>query len=301
MKVVVTGATGLIGSRLVPELRRRGDEAVVLTRSPERATRDLGVEAHGWRPELEPAPAAALAGADAVVHLAGENIAQRWNDAVKQRLMESRRTGTRNLVAGLRAVDPRPAVLVSSSAVGWYGSRGDEQLDESEPHGDGFLADVVAAWEREAEQAEALGIRVVRLRQGVVLDKDGGALAKMLPFFRAGVGGPVAGGKQWIPWIHVDDVVGMITGALDDARWDGAINAVAPEPSRNSDFSKALGRALHRPALLPVPAFGLQLLYGDMAGIVTEGQRVVPKRAEELGYAFRHPELDEALRSALAG
>jgi uncharacterized protein (TIGR01777 family) len=204
------------------------------------------------------------------------------------------------VVAGLRAAEPRPAVLVSSSAIGWYGPHGDEQLDESAPRGDGFLAGVVEAWEREAEQAEQLGMRVVRLRQGVVLDKGGGALAKMLPFFRAGVGGPVAGGKQWIPWIHVDDVVGMITSALDDARWEGAINAVAPEPSRNRDFSKALGRALHRPALLPVPAFGLQLLYGDMAGIVTEGQRVVPKRAEELGYAFRHPELDEALRSALA-
>jgi uncharacterized protein len=299
MKVVVTGATGLIGSRLVPELRRRGDEVVVLSRSPERAGRELGVEAHVWRPEDEPAPAAALAGADAVVHLAGENIAQRWSDEVKRRLMESRRTGTRNLVAGLRAADPRPSVLISSSAVGFYGAHGDEELDETAPRGEGFLAEVVEAWEREAEQAHELGMRVVCLRQGVVLDRGGGALAKMLPFFNLGVGGPVAGGRQWMPWIHADDVVGMMVTALEDARWEGTINAVAPAPARNGDFSKALGRAMTRPAVLPVPAFALQLLYGDMAEIVTEGQRVVPRRARELGYDYRHPDLDEALRSAL--
>jgi uncharacterized protein (TIGR01777 family) len=299
MRVVVTGATGLIGTRLVAELRRRGDEVIALSRSPERAQQQLGVEARAWRPEDEPAPAAALSGADAVVHLAGENIAQRWSDDAKRRILASREAGTRNLVEGLRAAEPRPGTLISSSAIGWYGARGDERLDESEPRGQGFLADVVAAWEREAERAEELGLRVVRLRQGVVLDKDGGALATMLPFFKAGVGGPVAGGRQWMPWIHADDVVGMITAALADARWEGAVNAVAPEPSRNKDFSKALGRALHRPAVLPVPALALKALYGGMADLVTQGQRVIPKRAEELGYGFRHPDIEEALRSAL--
>jgi uncharacterized protein (TIGR01777 family) len=300
MKVTVTGASGLIGSRLARALRARGDEVTVLSRSPERAAQELGVNAMPWEPLEGPAPAAALAGRDAVVHLAGENVAQRWSATAKASIRASRETGTRNLVEGLRAADPRPATLVSSSAVGYYGSRGDEVLDESAPPGDDFLAEVCAAWEREAERASELGIRGVRIRTGVVLDRRGGALGRMLPFFRAGVGGPVAGGRQYMPWIHADDVVGLYLAAIDDAALSGPVNASAPEPVTNGEFSRALGRALRRPAILPVPAAALRVLYGDMAEIVTEGQRAVPRRALEHGYRFEHPQLDEALRDALA-
>jgi uncharacterized protein len=300
MKVTVTGATGLIGSRLVARLRERGDEVTVLSRDPEGARVVLGdVDAAAWDPTGTAAPTGALTGRDAVVHLAGEPVAQRWSDMVKERIWASREAGTRCLVAGLRAADPRPGVLVSASAVGYYGPRGDERIDESAEPGSDFLAEVVKAWEAEALAAEQIGLRVVRVRTGVVLDRSGGALAKMLPPFRAGIGGPVAGGRQYLPWIHLDDLVGIYLAALDDPAWSGAINASAPEPVTNRDFSKALGRALHRPAVAPVPAFALRILYGDMAEIITTGQRAVPKRALELGYTFRHPDLDEALSAAL--
>jgi uncharacterized protein len=257
------------------------------------------VQARAWDPGAGPAPAEALAGRDAVVHLAGENVAQRWSEDSKRRIHDSREQGTRNLVAGLEAADPRPAVLVSSSAVGYYGPHGDEELPEDTPPGSDFLAEVCVVWEREAQAAEDLGLRVVRVRTGVVLDKDGGALGKMLPFFKAGVGGPVAGGRQLMPWVHADDVAGIYLRAIDDAAWSGPVNATAPQPVTNKAFSKALGRALHRPALAPVPALAIQLLYGDMSEIVTKGQNAVPRRALELGYRHEHPRLDEALRSAL--
>jgi uncharacterized protein (TIGR01777 family) len=298
-RVTVTGATGLLGRRLVRALRERGDEVTVLSRSPDRAYELSGLDAQAWDPEAGAAPAEALAGRDAVVHLAGENVAQRWSKDARRRIHDSRELGTRHLVEGLRAAEPRPGVLVSSSAVGYYGPHGDEELPEDTPPGDDFLARVCVVWEREAQAAEELGVRVVRVRTGVVLDKDGGALGKMLPFFKAGVGGPVAGGRQLMPWVHADDVVGIFLRAVDDAAWSGAVNATAPEPVSNAAFSKALGRALHRPAVAPVPAFAIQLLYGDMAEIVTKGQNAVPRRALELGYRHAHPELDEALRSAL--
>ena len=301
MRVTITGATGRIGSRVVAALRERGDEVTVLSRDPDKAARSLGaeVEAVRWDPGAGPAPAEALAGRDGVVHLAGENVAQRWSEASKRRILESRELGTRHLVEGLRAADPRPAVLVSSSAVGYYGAHGEEQLPEDTPPGDDFLARVCVIWEREAQTAEELGVRVVRVRTGVVLDKGGGALGKMLPFFKAGVGGPVAGGRQLMPWVHADDVVGIYLRALDDPAWSGPVNATAPEPVSNKAFSKALGQALHRPAVAPVPAFAIQLLYGDMSEIVTKGQNAVPQRTLELGYRHAHPALDEALRSAL--
>src|SRR4051794_1404626 len=300
-RVTVTGATGLIGSRLVRALRERGDEVTVLSRSPERARDAFGGDVEGvrWDPTAGSAPAEALAGRDAVVHLAGENVAQRWSDDAKRRIHESREQGTRHLVEGLRAAEPRPSALVSSSAVGYYGPHGDEPLPEDTPPGDDFLARVCVAWEREARAAEALGVRVVLVRTGVVLDTGGGALAKMLPFFKAGVGGPVAGGKQLMPWVHADDVVGIYLRAIDDGSWRGAVNATAPEPVSNKAFSKALGRALHRPAVAPVPALAIQALYGEMAEIVTKGQNAVPRRTTELGYRHAHADLDEALRSAL--
>ena len=302
MRVTVTGATGRIGMRLVRELRERGDEVTVLSRDPQQAHAALGVEAVAWQPTAQPAPAGALAGRDGVVHLAGEDIAQRWSTDTKRRLLESRELGTRNLVAGLEAAGPRPSVLVSSSAIGWYGHRGDEVLDESEPAAADFLAQVCAAWEREAAAAEALGVRVVRIRTGVVLDKDGGALAKMLPFFKLGGGGPLAGGEQYMSWIHVDDLVSLYLAALGGGEgWSGPVNATAPAPVTNKAFAKALGRALHRPAVAPVPGFAVRALYGEMADLVVHGQRVVPEKARALGFRFAHPELEEALRSALAG
>jgi uncharacterized protein (TIGR01777 family) len=299
MRIAITGATGRLGSMIVRELTARGDEVTVLSRNPERARERLaGVEAVAWDPTAEPAPAEALAGCDAVVHLAGEDIAQRWNDDALQRIRSSREHGTRNLVAGIAAADPKPKALISASAVGYYGNRHDP-IDEDAPPGDDILADICIAWEREAEQAADLGLRVARIRTGVVLDRHGGALEKMLLPFRLGVGGPVAGGRQPLPWIHAADVVGIYLNAIDDDRWSGPINATAPEPVSNKVFSKALGKAVKRPAIAPVPAFAIRILYGGMAKLVVEGQRALPRRALELGYEFRHPDLDEALQSAL--
>jgi uncharacterized protein (TIGR01777 family) len=299
-KITLTGATGRIGSLLVRRLLDRGDELTVLTRDPARARETLGaqIQAVEWDPGSGPAPADALAGRDAVVHLAGEDIAQRWSDDALRRIKASREQGTRNLVEGLRAGDPRPVVLVSSSAVGYYGNR-PEPVDEDAAPGDDVLADICVAWEREAEKAEALGLRVVRVRTGVVLDRHGGALQKMLLPFRLGVGGPVAGGRQPLPWIHVEDVVEIYVTAIDDERWTGPFNATAPKAATNEEFSKALGRALHRPAFAPVPAFAIKALYGGMAKLVVEGQNAVPRRTLQLGYRHRHADLDEALRSAL--
>ena len=299
MKVTVTGATGLIGTALVAALKGRGDEVTVLSRNPDQASRELGVEAVAWDPLAEPAPSSAISGRDGVVHLAGEPVAQRWTESVKRSIRASRDLGTANLVAGIAASEPRPGVLVSSSAVGYYGKHGAEIIDESAPAGSDFLAEVCVEWERRARAAEELGLRVVIVRTGVVLDSGGGALKTMLPPFRAGVGGPVAGGRQYMPWIHLDDIVGIYLAALDGDGWSGPVNGTAPEPVTNGEFSKALGRALGRPAIFPVPAFAIRTLYGEMAEIVTEGQRAVPARTLESGYVFQQPELDAALRSAL--
>src|SRR4051812_17437405 len=234
MRVTLTGATGLIGTKLVAALLERGDAFPAPARAPERG-RENGarVRVVGGAPNPGPAPAAGLAGAEAVVHLAGENVAQRWSDQAKKRILESRRTGTRHLVEGLRELDPRPRVLVSSSAVGYYGKHGDERLTEDASPGSDFLAQVCVAWEREAAAASELDMRVVSVRTGVVLDPAGGALQKMLPFFRAGVGGPVAGGDQYMPWIHVDDIVSLYLAALDGGDWSGPVNGSAPEPVTN--------------------------------------------------------------------
>jgi uncharacterized protein (TIGR01777 family) len=316
VRVAVTGATGLIGRRLVSLLRARGDDVTALTRNPERARerlsnptqapdssdRSLGaLETVRWDPLSEAAPAASLAGHDAVVHLAGENVAQRWSASAKRAILDSRVEGTKQLVRGLTATEQaqRPRVLVSGSAIGYYGAHGDEPIDEDAPAGGDFLARTCRAWEIEALEAQSLGMRVATLRTGVVLDRDGGALAKMLPPFKLGVGGPVAGGHQFVSWVHLDDVVAIALAAIDGEQWDGPINATAPEPRRNRDFSRALGRVLHRPSLLPIPGAALRLLYGEMAEIVTGGARVLPAKALVLGYQFRYPQLDAALRAAL--
>ncbi len=304
MRVTLTGATGLIGTAVVAALRDRGDEVTVVSRDPDRACGKLGAEVQAlrWDPLSEPAPSQAFAGRDAVVNLAGEPIAQRWSEQAKRAISDSRVTGTRNLVLGLSelAADTRPTVLVNSSAVGYYGPHGAEPIDEEAPAGAGFLAQLCAAWEAEARAVERLGMRSVQVRTGVVLDRAGGALEKMLPPFRMGVGGPVAGGGQYVAWIHRDDLVGIMLAAMDDARWSGPVNATAPEPVSNRKLSQALGHALHRPALLPVPGLALRALYGEMAEIVITGVRAVPARALVLGYEFKHPRLQEALATALA-
>jgi uncharacterized protein len=300
MKVVVTGATGRIGSHLVGALKARGDEVTVLSRNPQKASDRLGVEAVAWDASSEPAPPKAIAGSDAVVHLAGEDVGQRWTDSAKEEILSSRELGTKNLVRSILDAEPPPGVLVCASASGYYGARGAEPVTESDPPGRDWLADVCVRWERQADAAKS-ATRVVKMRTGIVLDADGGALAKMLPPFKAGVGGPIAGGKQYMPWIHRDDLIGMYLAALDSAGFSGPINAAAPEPVTNKDFSKALGKALHRPAAAPVPGFTIKLMYGEMAQIVLTGVRMVPGRATELGYSFQHPDLDEALRDTLAG
>jgi uncharacterized protein len=303
MRVVITGATGTIGAALASALHGRGDSVVALSRDADRGRQTLGpdAEVHAWPDPLgTPAPTAALRGADAVVHLLGEPVAQRWTDGSKRRIRESRVLATRNLVSALNGLtdDQRPDVLVSQSATGYYGTRGDEPLDESAPAGSDFLAEVVIAWEYEAHQADA-NLRVALTRTGVVLSPSGGALAKMLPFFKLGIGGPVAGGHQYVPWIHLDDVVGALLCAVDNAAASGPVNVTAPNPATNAQLSTALGRVLHRPAVLPVPGFALQLLYGEMAEMVTTGQRARPAELQQLGYQFAHPELEEALRDVL--
>ncbi|MGI8558319.1 MAG: TIGR01777 family oxidoreductase [Solirubrobacteraceae bacterium] len=292
LRVVVTGASGLIGQSLVAALRSRGDDVLTVGR----ASGDVR-----WDPCSGPLPQQAFADRDAVVHLAGESVAQRWSANAREAIEQSRTTGTANLVAGLRASGAaRPAILVSASAVGYYGDRGEEPLTEGSAPGSDWLAQVCVGWERSAAAAQELEIRVCSLRTGVVLAKSGGALKRMLPPFRLGIGGPVAGGQQYMPWIALEDVVGMYTAALDSERWSGPVNASAPQPATNAEFSAALGHALHRPALTPVPAFAMRALYGSMAQIVLGGQRALPERALELGYEFRFSALEPALAATLS-
>jgi uncharacterized protein (TIGR01777 family) len=297
MRALVTGATGFIGRRLVAKL----DHAVVLTRDPARAQSSFtAAEAYAWSPEAGPPPDEAFQGVDVVFNLAGEPVAGRWTAERKRRIRESRVVGARNLVAALAAQKERPRLLVSASAVGYYGDRGDDELDEGSTAGRGFLAEVCADWEREALAAERLGIRVVCVRTGVVLARGGGALDKMLTPFRLGLGGRLGSGRQWMPWIHRDDVVGIMLHANREESVRGAINAVGPRPVTNAEFTRALGHALHRPALLPVPRTGLRMAFGEMSEILTASQRVLPKVAMRTGYAFRFSELDQALNAALA-
>jgi uncharacterized protein (TIGR01777 family) len=303
-RIVVTGATGTIGRAVCRALEARGDWVAALSRDQQRAQQVLGdqVEIHTWAdPRGQPPPVAALTGADAVVHLLGEPVAQRWTKQAKARIRDSRVYGTRMLVAALREMPEsgRPAVLISQSATGLYGPSDDRELDESAPPGSDFLAGVVREWEAEAAAANDLA-RVVTLRTGVVLSSSGGALEKMLPFFRMGVGGPVAGGRQYVPWIHLDDVVAALLWCVEQTGLSGAINLTAPTPVTNAELSHALGRVLNRPAVLPVPALALALLYGEMAQIVTTGQRVVPRRLSEAGFEFRHSDIEAALREVLA-
>lgn len=304
MRVVVTGATGLIGRSVVDALIARGDSVAALSRSSASARGRLNRQAELWEwsdPTATPPPAAALAGADAVVHLLGEPVAQRWTPRARSAITESRVLGTRNLLSAIRAltVADRPATLVSQSATGYYGPRGAERVTESTPPGTDFLAGVVVAWENEARLGEDL-CRVVRARTGVVLAPDGGALETMLPIFRLGLGGPIGGGAQYVPWIHIDDEVAALLHAVDDSALVGAVNLTAPAPATNAAFSRALGRALRRPAVLPVPGLALKLLYGGMSTVVLTGQNAVPERLEARGFSFRYLALEPALDAVAA-
>ena len=303
-RVAVTGATGTIGRALCAALVQRGDEVVALTRDPQRARSVLGerVETAAWgNPTEEAPPLEALTRAEAVVNLLGERLDQRWTEQAKAKIRNSRVLGTRLLVQALGQLpsDRRPSILVSQSASGFYGPSDDRELDESAPPGSDFLASVVSAWEAEAAAAESM-LRVVRTRTGVVLSSEGGALARMLPAFRAGIGGPVAGGGQYVPWIHLDDAVAALVFAIEEQALAGAVNLTAPNPVTNAELSYALGRVLHRPAVVPVPGLALRLLYGEMAEVVTTGQRVVPARLAQLGFEFAHPLIEPALRDALS-
>lgn len=301
MKVLVTGASGFIGSALCDELLVRGDTVVGLTRAPERARHtNPSVTWHAWEPVLERPPAEAFEGVDGVVNLLGEKIDQRWTDEAKQRIMESRRTGTHNLVGAIAGLERKPKVLVNQSAIGFYGDRGEAIVDESSEPGAGFDAAVVREWERAAHEVEASGLRLVIVRTGHVLDPRGGMLKQLLTPFRLGVGGPLAGGSQYMSWIHIEDEVGILLWALENERVSGVVNATAPNPATNRALSKVLGRALNRPAVVPVPGVTLDLMYGREFGkVLRGGQRVMPRRALDLGYEFRHSELDEALEDLL--
>ncbi len=296
--MLVTGATGFIGSALVQSLAETGHTVTRLVR----AKADAGAGDLHWDPASGALHADALEGMDAVVHLAGEDIASgSWTGAKKARIRESRVNGTSLLAQTLARLSRRPAVLASASAVGYYGDRGDEVLTEDSPAGSGFLASVCRDWERATAAAAEAGIRVLHLRFGVVLSPSGGALARMLGPFRKGMGGPIGGGRQFVSWIAMDDAISAILHGLSTAALSGAVNVSSPSPVTQAEFSGALGRVLHRPTLLSVPAFGVRLMFGEMAGeTLLASQRLMPTRLLATGYRFRWPELEPALRHLLS-
>ncbi len=302
MRILVAGGTGFIGKALCRDLLLAGHEVAVLTRNASRAVGRVpqGAGVAQWSPEQPDGLAQVLSDADAVVNLSGESVAaQRWTPQFKQRLLDSRVNSTRALVQAMRQAEPRPKVLVNASAVGIYGNRGEEELSETSPPGTGFLAELAIRWEQSAEEAREAGVRVVKLRIGVVLGEGGGALEKMLPPFRLFVGGPFGSGRQWFPWVHLDDVTGLTLHALQNESVEGAVNVVAPGIVRLEEFCRVLGRVIRRPSWLPVPGFALRLIAGELGETLLWSQRVVPQVAVQTGYTFRYPQLEEALRAVL--
>ena len=302
MKILVTGATGFVGSRLCERLKQRGDTVVALSRDEASARRRVPALEHAytWDPLAEPAPGEALAGVDGIIHLLGEPVAGRWTEAKKRLIFDSRVVGTRNLVEAISTLDAKPKVLISSSAMGYYGDRGEEQLTEESSAGEGFTSEVCQAWEREALRVEPLGVRLVRLRTGLVLAQAGGPLAEMLTPFRLGAGGPLGSGRQWWSWIHRDDAVGLIIHLLD-SDYHGASNGTTPEPVRQKEFAHILGRALHRPAFMPAPAFALKAVLGGFSFELLASRRVLPNVAQRIGYRFQYPDLHSCLQTELSG
>ncbi len=307
MRVFITGGTGLIGSRLLRRLRQRQDSVVLLTRRAAAAREKFGSEC--TIVEGDPMQAGpwmdAVADCDGVINLVGEGIFQRrWSEEFKTLLRDSRVRSTEHVVQALnrhpRTSAGAPKVLVNASAIGFYGPHDDEELTEESGPGNDFLARLTVEWEQAARRAESNGIRVALVRVGVVLDREGGALAKMLTPFKLGVGGRVGSGRQWMSWIHHEDMVGLFLLALDNAESRGPLNGTAPNPVTNKEFSRALGRALHRPSFMPAPGFALRMAMGEVADVITTGQRVLPRRALALGYTFQYPSIDAALANILA-
>jgi len=299
-RILLAGATGFIGRHVCEVLHRRGDGVVALTRDPGSASKRLYGRARvvGWDPPAVGPWRDEVSAVDAVVNLAGEPIVGRWNDARKKVIRASRVDATRAIVEAIAKSDKKPSVLVQGCAVGIYGETF-EEVDETAKAGSGWLAELCEDWEAEAKKAEELGVRVVILRTGIVLGKDGGALPKMIPPFKIGLGGPLGSGEQWMSWIAIKDMVGLVELALDDERAKGPINAVAPNPVTNKEFVTELGDVLRRPSFIPTPEAALRLIFGEGADAVLKGQRVVPRRAIELEYPWFHPSLRGALKAAL--
>ena len=297
MRVGVTGGTGFLGRRLVRRLRERGDVPIVFTRSPAKGANTLGVEFRPWD-AMQPLSPDRIKDLDAVIHLVGESVLGLWTRKKKQRIHDVRVLGTRHLVDALLQCSPRPKALLSSSASGYYGDGGDTVLTESSPRGSGFLAQLCSAWENEAARATRAGVRVVCLRTTLPLDPGGGILRGLLIPFRLGLGARLGNGQQWMPWIHIDDWIGLVLHALDDNRVEGPINLVAPQPVRNSEFTRTLARVLRRPAFLRVPAFVLNRFPQGREGALVS-QRIMPAKAEAHGFQFRHPNLEETLEDLL--
>ena len=297
MRYLITGASGFIGSKLVKTLLLQGHSVDYLGRKRS-TTLDSRAAFHCWNPEENP-PLNSVPAADAIVHLAGEPVAQRWTREVKERIYNSRVASTRKLVSAIRELQHKPGVLITASAIGYYGDRQDEVLTEASAPGKDFLAQVCVAWEQEAARADKFGVRVVRIRIGIVLGTDGGALKQMLTPFRLGAGGRLGSGAQWMPWIHVDDLVGLLVFAAENASIEGPLNGSSPEPVTNAEFTKRLAQALHRPALFPVPKFGLKLAFGELADAMLASAKVVPEAATRSGFKFAYPELGAALEGLL--
>jgi len=294
-RVAIVGATGFLGRALAKALAARGDAVIALSRNPRPGGFPPAVRTARFDPNDDQPQPEAFEGVDAVVNLAGDSIGGRWSEQKKRAIYDSRVAGTRHLVASIAACRARAKLLVSASGAGYYGSRGEEMLVESSPPGTDFLARLSADWEREADAARDLGVRVVRLRQGIVLGRNGGALAAMLPPFKLGLGGRFGSGRQWWPWIHIHDDVGLMLFALDSEELSGAVNAVSPGLVRNAEFASALGGALSRPAILPAPAFALRMLLGEFADSLLASQRLLPDKARESGFSFRYEGVDRAL------
>jgi uncharacterized protein len=301
VRVLVTGATGTIGSAVCDALLARGDEVVGLSRDADKArSGNPTVAWHAWQPTTERPPPDAFTDVDAVVNVVGEEINQRLTDEAKRRIRESRVTASRNLLQGIAALETRPKTFIGQSAIGYYGERGAKILDEESQPGEGFGSELPVEWEATEREAEELGMRLVILRTAPLIDKDSGLVKQLLLPFKLGLGGPLAGGEQYLSWIHLDDEVGIVLWALDNDSVTGVINAAAPNPVTNKEFSKALGRALGRPAIFPAPKLAVVAIRGqELADLVTASIRVIPRRAQDLGYEFRHPEIDEALAFAL--
>ncbi|MBI3680601.1 MAG: TIGR01777 family protein [Acidobacteria bacterium] len=300
MLIAVTGAGGFLGQRLLQRLSSEGhDVHIVGRRRP--STIPPTVRFSAWDALQDEFPTSALEHSDAIVHLAGEPIARRWTRDAKQRIRASRAGGTNALIRALAKLPRKPHTLIAASAIGFYGDRGEEVLTETSRAGSGFLPEVCSEWEHAAAKAADYSIRPVHLRIGIVLGPEGGALKKMLPPFRLGLGGPAASGRQWMSWIHAEDVAGLVLFALGNAALQGPVNAAAPNPVRNADFARALGAALRRPAFLPVPSLALKLMFGEMAELVLASQRVRPEAALAAGYRFRFEDVNAALTDLLRG